>query len=216
MAKSVDVRTYVDLVPPEIDRDLIGPHLGSGGYHHVFTYGPDQVVKLPRPDTVKSPQTADQIEQDYNLASQYFAARVLPTSIYPFINEHTSYCLVQPLLEPFVTVSSLNAYLVAEQLTNIIEQNNSLVDRENRSLDFFGRESILNFLKSDFLQQKQATIGNLCINQQGKVVIHDFSLFRLGQNNSSSMQNYFDFWATQTGIVLQTMLLNRYFGLKAR
>jgi hypothetical protein len=140
---------YLDRFP-DLDPGKVGEQIGIGAQHTVRAYGEDQVIKMPRLETMRDvvslvvgrilTPTTDRLRKDLDLAEEYFGDHVLPTAVV-LDTRHRYYCMLQPRLdslEAVVPEHVLADEIIKSELTAIVNANRDLYAKHRVFLDMMG------------------------------------------------------------------------------
>lgn len=118
----------------------VGEEIKVGSQHHVFRYGEDRVIKIPR-DTFRTHLTGrfspSTVRRHIDLVNQYFPDFKVDTDVMSDKNGD-DYIIVQQYVPGEDYLSRVNIKNVAAQFDELLKINETLVEKEKKSVDMFG------------------------------------------------------------------------------
>lgn len=117
-----------------INPALIGKKVGSGLQHHVFAYGTDQVIKIPRWWMRWSFRYEDKV-REFELLKTHAEDFIPETHVAPYEN---SYCYIQKRITEATILSLEHAQVSISTFGELQKRNKQLIRSTKRSMDFIG------------------------------------------------------------------------------
>lgn len=188
---TIDEQAFVSQFP-NVARSKITEKLGAGMGHVVYAYGDDEVLKIPKWRRLKHGSnptlTAERRIETVDMIARYFGNYALDTTV---ISSETnpSYLMIQRRLKNFRNLTPSNMHEVGEQLDDLMAINQKLHREQKMSLDFMGKDGMINTVKSRVSNSVEPEMSNLVIEdtpEGPRLVIADMSLLRLGRDNHTN------------------------------
>lgn len=203
---------YLDLVNQAgLDMALIGDQVAKGKQHRVFRYGDKQVIKMPRRSLFMRAYGGlkySQVKSDLAYLKQDYGSYLPETEVYK-AGRLGGYVILQDYINSAQSVYADRAYLVAEQLRNMVSVAQKQAIEDSIYLDFFGYAGLIGSLKAmvPFTSHK-AFLANIAL-KQNKLYIVDINLLRVGRH--SKQYGLFHRLSDATTVLLSSLLLAYFF-----
>lgn len=192
---------------PGINIPEIGKLLGTGFYHYVYTYGSDQVLKIPRFYPGFTPHTAEERIQELEIMKEYFPSGSIAETSVISSSDNPYYCILQEKVEGFGFIGPDD--LGTDPFQGILEGNRRSIEKKHATFDFFGFPGIFLALKSSFDKRMKPCLTNILKVPDNGLLITDTDLYFFDKPYSLPHKHT----AAVLALLGNRILMEKYFGI---
>jgi hypothetical protein len=168
----------------------VGDLIAEGMQHHIFEYGKDFVIKVPKFDLFNSIYgilRPTEVESDWKIIKQFFDEYLVDTKVF-HSPDQKNYVVVQERMKDFENLNSTNIHKVLKDFQALHKRNFILESRLGYSLDLWGKSGILKSIQKSFGRINVfVELTNIIIDKSNpkklKLRVIDTNLYRVRVKN---------------------------------